>query len=58
MNWPSGRSGRWRVRESSNWRIDFQRADGEAADVDLIDCLWRDGKVDEENARKIENQQN
>ncbi|MXX89052.1 MAG: peptidase [Boseongicola sp. SB0677_bin_26] len=32
------RAGRWSVRASGNWRVVFRFQDGEAVDVDLIDC--------------------
>ena len=32
------RAGQWSVRVSGNWRVVFRFKDGEAVDVDLVDC--------------------
>ena len=32
------RAGQWSVRVSGNWRVVFRFEDGEAVDVDLVDC--------------------
>ena len=32
------RAGQWSIRVSGNWRVVFRFEDGEAVDVDLIDC--------------------
>ena len=32
------RAGQWSVRVTGNWRVVFRFEDGEAVDVDLIDC--------------------
>ena len=37
------RAGQWSVRVSGNWRVVFRFEDGEAVDVDLVDCHRREG---------------